>query len=171
MLTRNYIKYRRMMFTNSNQSFVSYDGSTITAKISSSYNNDLGTSAAANIYTSEGSASGTYFGTGRTPATLDDYKLESFIPKDGDGLTFKHAGYALYEESAGHYVFDIRTEITNTTAENKTIGEMGLFRYVSDGNDSTYCMMDRTVPPEPIVIAPGETRLVTYRINFNQSMV
>jgi hypothetical protein len=173
-----------MMFTDETTQMTSCIGVVFDAKAHRSYNHDLaGTyrntvqfgemtsdrmpeknSQVANVYP------GTYFGTGKTPASADDLKLESVITS---GLSARSGGYSIFKEAPGRYVFEQRYDLTNITDANITINEMGMVRPVASGetNSPWYypVLFDRTVCDEPIVIEPNETRLVVYRIIFNQS--
>lgn len=185
MFTNNYIKFRRMMFLGEQQSFVCTLGETRTnCSAYYSYYGDMGYGIEPQIAaiptrtttTSDSSNSnkykGVYFGSGRTPATRDDYTLESPITS---GMTAVSRGHALFKEKDGLYVYEQRFELTNTSDSNITVREMGQIRTVSYyyNSSSTYnypVLMDRTVLDEPVDFAPGETKLITYRVEFNQTL-
>lgn len=184
MFTRNYFKYKQMMFTCTNVSgFVCYDGVTRIGQVEKAYRDDLASSytrvpkigtpdTTASTKDTQNMNAGVFFGTGITPPTVDDYALESPITS---GLSARESGYAIYKEKEGLYVYEQRIELTNTSDANIGISEIGIVSsvaYVTSSATAFYAtLFDRTVLDEPIHIAPGETRLVTYRINFNQTAV
>lgn len=113
---------------------------------------------------------GVYFGTGSTPALLEDYTLESPITT---GLAF--AGgiekVPAYEngkaEAVASYI------VTNTSGAEINIWEIGCFVPTQDGSNTssyTMIMLERTVLTEPITIPPGESKMVTYKVAFNQTL-
>lgn len=188
MLTNNYLNWRKVMFMGgSMSSLIGPSGSPLahTPTMQHSYSADIGFSTnprIASAPTEPGSYAsklditraypGAYFGSGITPATKGDYTLENFITS---GLSASSGGTALWKENDGLYVYEQRYLLTNTSDANITISEIGLFRtVVYEESTSRYwhypVLMDRTVLAEPIYIAPGETKLVTYRINFNQTL-
>lgn len=116
--------------------------------------------------------SGVYFGTGSTPATEDDYTLESPITS---GLSIDNSAAAVVQEinDAGQWLLSSRYILTNTTDQEIVIREVGLFgAALLDSNDvsktSTWklALLERTVLSEPITIAPGKAKLVTYKVVY-----
>lgn len=189
MFTNNYLNWRKAMFVGGSLSLVGTDGATLakTPTVQYAYSGDIGFVCIPRIYSIPGQPSewtstcqpgtqglpGTYFGSGITPATVDDYTLESPITS---GLSASSGGAALWKENDGLYVYEQRYLLTNTSDANITINEIGQIRTVVYSETTAKywhspVLMDRTVLDEPIYIAPGETRLVTYRINFNQTLV
>lgn len=111
---------------------------------------------------------GLHFGTGSTPAAASDYALESRITS---GLSFTKGELALYEEQEGRYIASVSHAITNTSDAEINIYEIGVVaNYFNGSNTAKYYLMERTVLTEPITLAAGETKLVTYKITFNQTM-
>lgn len=110
---------------------------------------------------------GVYFGTGSTPATWNDYTLESPITS---GLTISSGG-RLPEQSGDAYSYLVTYTLYNTTDADINIYEVGLFSPVSYSDSKHYlALMERTVLTEPITIPAGESKLVTYKITFNQTL-
>lgn len=111
---------------------------------------------------------GVYFGTGSTPASLEDYTLESPITT---GLAFAGGleGVSAYENGRAEVI--ARYIVTNTSNAEINIREIGCFVPVHISTTSAYqvIMMERTVLPEPITIPAGEAKMVTYKITFNQT--
>lgn len=112
---------------------------------------------------------GVYFGTGSTPANKSDYKLESLIES---GLQITSPSSAVWtDEGNGKYSIAADFVVRNTTESEINIYEIGIFTPVSNGTSEFYqVLMERTVLAEPITIAPGEPKLVTYKITFNQTL-
>lgn len=114
-----------------------------------------------------GAGGGVYFGTGSTPATWNDYTLESPITS---GLTTSSGG-RLTERSGDTYSYLVTYTLYNNTDADINIYEVGLFSPVSYRDDQHYlALMERTVLTEPITIPAGESKLVTYKITFNQTL-
>lgn len=94
-------------------------------------------------------------GSGNTAPTANDYSLESevtglnnigvFINNGVNGLT-------------------ISGTISNTTSNNVTIKEYGLYGYQSA--DNKYTMLTRTVLDNPITLEAGEIATITINLGF-----
>lgn len=122
-------------------------------------------------------SSGVYFGTGSTPATVSDYKLESPITS---GLNIINTGSTLEEHiKDGVWTLMANYSVQNTTESELNIYEIGLFsRICSSTDDEMFSSVDvlypilveRTVLDEPITIPAGQTKLVTYKLTFNQTL-
>ncbi len=106
----------------------------------------------------------TYLGTGKTPATVNDYIMEEPIsdgrltvvtPLDG-GLVIL-VNNTCTEVSATHVV-------TNNTSQPIEITEVGLYGGIE--NVDTPILFDHTILDDPIILAPGETAPVNYAIKF-----
>ena len=107
---------------------------------------------------------GVRFGTGNTPATLDDYKLS------GDIITTLSGNCAISNgvDADGAYVTALYT-LTNTGNSDVTVAEVGTFVYINRTSTSTkaYPMIDRTVLDTPVTIPAGGIGQVVYTITFN----
>lgn len=105
-----------------------------------------------------------YFGTGTTPATLDDYKLESIIT----------SGISISEQSETSSLADnvITKKATyilkNNSSSDITIGEIGIYKYINYGSSSnaSFFLLERTVLDEPITIPADGTGTVNYTIKI-----
>lgn len=117
---------------------------------------------------------GVYFGTGSTPATKDDYKLEAPLTS---GLTITNPSSVSLTNSGSTYIATASFILTNSTEAEINIREVGLFTPVCNGVRSTpnssgvynILLMERTVLTEPITIPAGGSKLVTYKLTFNQT--
>lgn len=112
---------------------------------------------------------GVYFGTGSTPPSRSDIELEAPITS---GLSFTGSGNVLfYDEGDGVYSASTTFTIKNTTSAEIVIREIGCFATGSGLTESgsLLYMMERTVLDNPITIPSGITKLITYKITFNQS--
>lgn len=113
-------------------------------------------------------ASGVYFGSGPTPATKDDFNLESPITS---GLSFTAGKTITGKEADGKYVVYNTFVVKNTTGAPITIYEIGAFVTAATANTTWYSfLIDRTVLDEPIVIDAGDEKIVTYKWTFNQTL-
>lgn len=121
---------------------------------------------------------GLYFGSGSAPATKNDYKLEHPIIS---GLSFPASKQlVLSQVKEGTYAAEISHLVTNTTGADINIWEVGAVTHlcttVSSNNTliaytTDYpILLERTVFDEPITIPAGESKLVTYKITFNQTL-
>lgn len=179
MLTNNYAAYRKVFFTRTNADFRA--ALELDSAVSNRSYSDL---TSANIDSPEKSwtkwrtgfgtswnsyngGSGVCFGSGTTPATKDDYILESILDSQSLGVTLPSAvtynQTDEYDEYTATYGVMAKTDVT--------IGEMGLvwqiyYQYGSTNNFYHFALMDRTVLDEPISIPAGESKQIVYTIRF-----
>jgi hypothetical protein len=189
MFTSNYISFRKVMFlgldANSSAKLKAGNGTSFStcaywsnksmngrADIGYHMKNGRCKELSASTYTNWNNAeydAGMYFGSGTTPASKSDYKLESPITT---GLTIVGSSVDLItNDSTGEYTFSCNKMITNTTENNINISEIGLFTPVDGDSNSVklyMTLMERTVLDTPIIIPPGETKVLTYKLTFNQ---
>lgn len=98
------------------------------------------------------------FGTGTTPVTFDDYRIETPI---ASGLSLANINTSLLSKTAyinNSYAFKTTATVTNTSDSNITINEIALN---SDGDAVTMCIY-REVLSEPIVLAPNESVVIEF---------
>ena len=106
---------------------------------------------------------GTWFGKGTTPPTPDDYTLEAPYVNGEFRVHCASAVTATHTEES--YSVSIVYNVTNTTSEDLTISEIGVFsRHVSTGQ--YYCLLDHTVLENPVVIPAKRTVAMEYVIKF-----
>ena len=183
MITNQYLLYREMMFYGTYKTFKYISGETATGYAQYSYAGDIGnkmhfawSKEPDAMYTSSyatGAGLGCVcFGTGSTPPTKDDYCLESTI---ASGLSVT-SGNQIFREYTGDgkYIFQASYTVKNISEEEIVIREIGLHGEVGAGagsNKYNYYMVlfERTVLDEPIAIAPGASKIVTYTLTFNQT--
>ena len=101
------------------------------------------------------------FGTGTTPVTVEDYRIETPITS---GLVIAAQPTTLVNKTAysnGRYSYKTRSAINNTSAANITISEIAL--NAPSNLVRTYpCCVYREVLSSPITLEPGDTVLVEY---------
>lgn len=171
MFTNNYIKYREMMFCCSRDvyGFVNMTGSTHQASASYSAGSDFGTYMRFGYCaTPNTNTPGVYFGSGSTPATREDYKLESVITS---GLTITNpSNVAITTEGDGKYIAQSVFTVHNNSDADITIGEIGYYAKTLNGTSLIYIdLFDRTVLDEPVTIPAGQGKIIIYKIVFKQS--
>ena len=109
-------------------------------------------------------SSGVLFGTGDTPASLDDYKLAGDVIQNIDASIHRTYSYSEAQPSLKAVY-----TITNNNETAITIKEVALnreFNYTSSGS-SIGCVIDRTVLDTPVTIPAGGVGQVEYTITFN----
>ncbi len=119
---------------------------------------------------------GTYFGTGKTPATVNDIVMESPISIDSNDealadILVQSPGI----EGLSVVVNDDYTQLaathylTNQTSKPIELTEVGLYGKFKNENSIKPFLLDHTVLQEPITLPPGVTVPVTYEIKFPYS--
>lgn len=111
---------------------------------------------------------GIMIGTGTTPATEDDYMLESKITS---GVTASGTSHSVNVDESGNPYLEYLFTITNTSENDLTISEIGYVQIInaatSSGTASTsgdYFLMDRTVLDNPVTIAASESAAIKYTL-------
>lgn len=190
MFTNNYIAFQHNRFfgvtgpgsgkiygsvTVWGKSLTSVLGTTISSSLDKSTAADLGSClfgrCMALLTTTVSSASaanaGLYFGSGTTPPTKEDITLESLIES---GLTVNSGGVFFENDDNGQYVVSANNVLTNASDAPITINEIGLISGVASSSSKyTQVLFERTVLSSPITIQPNESKLVTYKLTFNQT--
>lgn len=135
-------------------------------KVSSGYySSSYSADSAFKFQTSEVDLSSSYrdryivVGSGTTPPTLDDYRLESKITSGLTGqLLFSHDGSGI------RYV-----NLTNSSSAPITISEIGHCAGLYNSNNApntTTCLVERSTF-DPITIQPGEIAQIEYKIDVS----
>lgn len=100
-------------------------------------------------------------GSGNTPASVDDYALESIIT-----TSISMSGVARSIDSEGNFV--IVATLQNAGDSQVVINEVGIAaRCYTSSSATTLCLVERTVLAEPITLAPGENSFLTYKVKFS----
>lgn len=112
---------------------------------------------------------GVFFGSGSTPATENDYTLESPITS---GLTVENNAnpFDVVKEADGRWSVVGGYILRNTSDAEIVIREIGVVTIVPY-SASAYapCLMERTVFAEPVNIPTGAAKYVEYKFTFNQT--
>lgn len=114
------------------------------------------------------SAAGVVVGTGDTPPTVDDYKLEAQITANLTGTTIQSTG----QDIEGNPYLNIDLTLHNSGAETVTIREIGYrqgfntatVQGTTTSSTTRYLLIDRTVLDEPVVIPAGENGIIRYTL-------
>lgn len=186
MFTNNYIAYRHNKFFNTYKSSASMNGvygkdyksvygSTVTAYNQAAIDLDIGYAMAYIKFsemptaTSSSGSCGVLIGSGSTPATREDYKLESQITSGISALNTYSVPVIAVDEN-GVCTVSTSFALKNTTEEDITIREIGVYAWVNTSSGSAYAhiLLERTVLDQPITIKPGLAKVLTYKITFNQ---
>lgn len=114
------------------------------------------------------SGMGIYFGTGPTPAKVDDVTLESPIT---GGLEKVHSAVSFVKEVDGRYSVCGQYTLKNTSGEPINIYEIGVVVDIyTSSSEKKPVLMERSVLSVPITIGYNETKTVTYKLTFNQAL-
>jgi hypothetical protein len=102
------------------------------------------------------------FGSGNTPVTFNDYKLEEPFLYSVIGASISSANLAyesiLYDSETDSFNVTVRVMVSNKSSAPITIREYGFANY--------YYYYFREVLVEPITIAAGETVTFRYTVNI-----
>lgn len=110
-----------------------------------------------------GEGTGMFLGTGNTPATKDDYKLENTLDFAEDGLTVlsETLNHMVDENTLYNYVLTVK----NNSTEAITISESGMISRVNNSDiNETFLWARDTF--EPVTLQPGDTRAFTMTIGL-----
>ena len=106
---------------------------------------------------------GTFFGTGTTPAMVDDIKMQS--PIDDSTLSFSNASAITASVGPDHMRMSINYDVTNNGTNDVAISEIGVFGTLVS-SDPPF-MLDHTVLETPIIIPAGDTKPIAYAVIIN----
>ena len=96
---------------------------------------------------------GIAFGSGTTPPQKTDYKLENYI---ASGLT-----YSGNNTNQTDRVVNWVQTVQNTSTEQITITEVGLFSKYTSSQSYAVTLLTRTVLDTPVVLQPNEVKTFT----------
>lgn len=102
---------------------------------------------------------GIAFGSGTTPPQKTNYKLENHITS---GLT-----YSGNNTNQTDKVVNWVQTVQNTSTEQITITEVGLFARYANGSYATV-LLTRTVLDTPVVLQPNDVKSFTITIDYNK---
>ena len=161
MLTKNFYSYIKAALQRASADFTLTDGSTTQSdSISNSGKIPLKTM---NAWARGNSSNGVGFGTGTTPASASDYKLESFLTHQK--ISVANPSQVSFNKFDTYEEYTVTFGVTNITAEAITISEVGLMATL---DSSAGCnLVDRTVLDVPVTIPAGQSKQITYTIRFN----
>ena len=114
------------------------------------------------------SAAGIQVGSGDTPVSESDYKLDNMVTNSS--VTGSVNISRTLEDGKLYIIFDLT--ITNGSSDTIQIKEIGYSQYLSSGTtqagtvvSSAYCfMLDRTVLDTPVSIAAGDFATIRYKL-------
>lgn len=103
---------------------------------------------------------GIAFGSGTTPPQKTDYKLENYITT---GLTYS-GNNTNQTDGVASWVQTVQ----NTSTEQITITEVGLFSTYDNADGYNTFLLTRTVLDTPVVLQPNEVKTFTITIDYNK---
>ena len=162
MLTKNFYALMRTALGKVNSDVVSESGEKKRARYDSSWWH--GVFSNMNNYNSTTSAQNVEFGIGTTPATVNDYKLESEITT---GISVAYPSSVTTEQTDSYILWTVTFGVTASV--EVTISEIGLKSraVIGDGGSTNNVLVDRTVLDAPVTIPAGQSKQITYTIRFN----
>lgn len=101
---------------------------------------------------------GVYLGSGETPVARSDYKID---PVKLGKVTYS-VNWGLDDSGKPYTLFSIA--YGNNSNQNVKISEIGYFLSVSTVKDLGPVLIDRTLLDSPVVVAPGESCGIKYKI-------
>lgn len=127
--------------------------SSVLQSLSPSYYSETGSGVYYNLF-----GRGIVFGSGTTPPQKTDYKLNNHITT---GLTYNNNS-----TSTNNNVVSWVQTVQNTSTEQITITEVGLFSAYSDSQPTL--LLTRTVLDNPVILQPNEVKTFTITIDYNK---
>lgn len=167
MITTNYKNYCKSNQTYADSKMVGVQGTSFTYDVSYglfNYGGFYGVSTGRAESPTEAGNVGIYLGSGDTAPTEADYTLASPITS-GLSITSSSGGTSTIDDQlVRRYTF----AVYNTSEETITIRELGACSQMAYGSKKYYLtLLDRTVLDEPVVLAPGESAAITYKVYHN----
>ena len=160
MLTKNFYALMRIALGKTKSTVTDTGNITNTPSYNSS--SWYGVFPAMCVYKNSNSDQYVSFGNGATPATVNDYKLESEI---STGISVTYQNTVTTEQTDSHILWTATFGVTASV--ETTISEIGLFSKVYTPSGYFYTLVDHTVLDTPITIPAGESKQITYTIRFN----
>lgn len=115
---------------------------------------------------SDSGSDGIYIGSGTTAATEDDYAMENVITSCTATIT----DTTVYDSENYRYIERLEITISNPTAADVTVSELGLFvsvqtassRGTSTSANPKLFMVEHTVLATPVTVPAGEASVIRY---------
>lgn len=124
------------------------------------YNDTATTTSSSNIY-----FFGIVLGTGTTAPTINDYKMESYIPEGTLSYTGSSLTLPLSDgEWANNGTFSLTQTVANNTNSPVTVTELGVYNSGATGTNKATILLTRDVI-SPVTIQPNETK--TFIISWD----
>lgn len=159
MLTNNFKAILNGLFVYSKNSKVSVVGKNGNKSVltggTSGY---LSIIADADVYLSDVNYNGIYLGSGESPVTRGDYKIDLVKV----GKVTSAVSFGLDDDGKPYTLFSIA--YSNNSSQNVKISEIGYFLTVSTVDNIGSVLIDRTLLDSPVVVAPGESCGIKYKI-------
>ena len=131
-------------------------GDTIYSISGSLYSNTTGANGIGTV----GTCKGIVLGTGTTPPTYSDFRIETPVESSG----YSNNSYSI----SGDCQQVLTQSYTNKSSEDITVTELGLFVTDSDTNEYfAKVLLTRNVI-SPVTIKPNETKTFTIKIDYNK---
>ena len=159
MLTKNFYALMRIAIGKISSTVNSLDNTPSTVDYNSS--NWFGILGNMNYYTTNGYQY-VRFGNGTTPATVNDYKLESMI---ASGIEVANPNTVTTEQTDSYISWTVTFGVSAPV--ETTISEIGLIAKAYRSNWPIDTLVDRTDLDTPITIPAGQSKQITYTIRFN----
>ena len=159
MLTKNFYALMRTALGKTSSTVTSIENTTVTVPMNSG--NWYGVFSAMNGYAASGDQY-VRFGSGTTPATVNDYKLESQIDS---GITVANPSKVTTEQTDSYILWTVTFGVVASV--ETTISEIGLISKAYTPSGVANTLVDRTVLDTPITIPAGQSKQITYTIRFN----
>jgi len=156
---RNFLKHLKCAFQEANETgLVDTSGNTVEI-----YHPFAGNYHFLDVKGGEGGATkGIVIGSGTTPPTNDDYKLESQY--NTSVFSYSSTSITIVDEE-GYVVLRIIRTFTNVSGSSKTINEVGLIcRTGSPTVTNALILIARDVLSTPITVEDGESVVIRYVI-------
>ena len=159
MLTKNFYALMRTALGKTSSTVTRIENTTGTASFGN--NNWYGILCDMNKY-EDGGYQYVRFGSGTTPATVNDYKLESQIDS---GITVANPSKVTTEQTDSYILWTVTFGVSASV--ETTISEIGLISKAYTPSGVANTLVDRTVLDTPITIPAGQSKQITYTIRFN----
>ena len=159
MLTKNFYALMRTASGKISSEVITSSNTTATIVFDSSW---YGIFSGMCAYNYAGGSQYVLFGNGTTPATVNDYKLESPITSN---ITVANPSSTTTEQTDNYILWTVTFGVKASV--ETTISEIGLFSKAHMAGGAAETLVDRTVLETPITIPAGQSKQITYTIRFN----